>query len=352
MSNKKKTFISITISIFPYSDITKFKSTRNIIKLCKKKKNHMKNKPVLVSYTYYQVFVMVFTGTVFHPVSPPPFPCVFACGLGGTAAAVTHLCHYHKLWSSPPFSQIVLSSIVSCVFCFFCGYCLTRVQISTISLLNNHLKCLHLLGLETKWEHSMTQPVHLPALLLNNYSSCICSWVCQHPQHNRVSSNICLFAVTWSRWCRKVRWGQEVKNGSWESLGMEESVYAKSLRPSTHVCMCVLVLSTHVKSVSHQWTCDFWNFWNVDSGLHPAFYILRFFLLNVSQQIPKIECWCMLINPEQETTVQLQAESVLSCSLTSCPSSRDSATTTHCSVHTACPAGSSTLHAAPSCPKT
>lgn len=313
----------------------------------------MKNKPVLVSYTYYQVFVAVFTGTVFHPVSPPPFPCVFACGLGGTAAAVTHLCHYHKLWSSPPFSQIVPSSIVSCAFCFFCGYCLTRVQISTISLLNNHLKCLHLLGLETKWEHSMTQPVHLPALLLNNYSSCICSWVCQHPQHNRVSSNICLFAVTWSRWCRKVRWGQEVKNGSWESLGMEESVYAKSLRPSTHVCMCVLVLSTHVKSVSHQWTCDFWNSCqDVDSGLHPAFYILRFFLLNVSQQIPKIECWCMLINPEQETTVQLQAESVLSCSLTSCPSSRDSATTTHCSVHTACPAGSSTLHAAPSCPKT
>lgn len=160
MSNKKKTFISITISIFPYSDITKFKSTRNIIKLCKKKKNHMKNKPVLISYTYYQVFVMVFTGTVFHPVSPPPFPCVFACGLGGTAAAVTHLCHYHKLWSSPPFSQIVLSSIVSCAFCFFCGYCLTRVQISTISLLNNHLKCLHLFTCDTclVWKPSENTP--------------------------------------------------------------------------------------------------------------------------------------------------------------------------------------------------
>lgn len=47
MSNKKKTFISITISIFPYSDITKFKSTRNIIKLCKKKKIIWKTSPSL-----------------------------------------------------------------------------------------------------------------------------------------------------------------------------------------------------------------------------------------------------------------------------------------------------------------
>lgn len=173
MSNKKKTFISITISIFPYSDITKFESTRNIKKLCKKKKNHMKNKPVLVSYTYYQVFVTVFTGTVFHPVSPPPFPCVFACGLGGTAAAVTHLCHYHKLWSSPPFSQIVPSSIVSCAFCFFCGYCLTRVQISTISLLNNHLKCLHLFTCDTclVWKPSENTPWLNPFTCLPFYST-------------------------------------------------------------------------------------------------------------------------------------------------------------------------------------